>query len=313
MDNFDKCLDSFKYVSDEAQLKKHTQNDCCEDNKNYVDYDGCIVCNVCNKIISNILENPEWKNYGNSGVNSTRCGLPVNALLPKSSIGSCVFANGRGKNMYKIKQYQKWNEMPYAERSLYKIFADIKDICNTNNIPSIIAETACSIYTIISKTKISRGNNRKGIIAACLYFACKECSVPRSTQEIASIFDIKVSIVTKGCKLVHELINKDKKHRNRLNNHIITLEDFIERFSFKLNIDEKDVLEINKIALKSKELNLITDNTPPSMAAGCIYLYVKLNDMKITKKNISEICKISEVTINKCYRKLEESLILNKV
>ena len=42
------------------------------------------------------------------------------------------------------------------------------------------------------------------------------------------------------------------------------------------------------------------------MAAGCIYLYIKINDITISKKEISEICQISEVTINKCYKKLEE-------
>ena len=42
-------------------------------------------------------------------------------------------------NMYRIKKYQKWNEMPYKERSLYKIFSDIKRICSENDIPQIIS------------------------------------------------------------------------------------------------------------------------------------------------------------------------------
>ena len=50
---------------------------------------------------------------------------------------------------------------------------------------------------------------------------------------------------------------------------------------------------------------LVNENTPPSMAGGCIYLYIKLSGIEIHKKQISEICKISEVTINKCYKKLE--------
>jgi len=40
------------------------------------------------------------------------------------------------------------------------------------------------------------------------------------------------------------------------------------------------------------------------MAAGCIYLYIKLMNLKINKKMISSNCLISEVTINKCYKKL---------
>ena len=52
-------------------------------------------------------------------------------------------------------------------------------------------------------------------------------------------------------------------------------------------------------------LNLINDNTPPAMASGCIYLYLQIKQIKIDKKQISEVCKISEVTVNKCSKKLE--------
>ena len=50
--------------------------------------------------------------------------------------------------------------------------------------------------------------------------------------------------------------------------------------------------------------SLVNENTPPSMASGCIYLYIKHNKVDINKKHISDVCKISEVTINKCYKKL---------
>ena len=54
------------------------------------------------------------------------------------------------------------------------------------------------------------------------------------------------------------------------------------------------------------EENIISENTPPSIAAGCIFYYIKKNSLEnITKKNISDICKISEVTINKCTKKIE--------
>ena len=35
-----------------------------------------------------------------------------------------------------------------------------------------------------------------------------------------------------------------------------------------------------------EELNLISENTPPSMAAGCIYLYIKHNELEINKKEL---------------------------
>ena len=66
----------------------------------------------------------------------------------------------------------------------------------------MIIDEASSLYTIISSTKISRGSNRKGIIAACVFYACKECNVPRSSKEIANMFDIDITVMTKGCVVV---------------------------------------------------------------------------------------------------------------
>ena len=98
MDNFDICFKSFNYISEKSPNATE-ESDCCINQQNHEDCDGSIICRVCSKIISNILETAEWKNYGKSNSNTARCGLPVNVLLPKSSIGSCVPLNGKGTNM----------------------------------------------------------------------------------------------------------------------------------------------------------------------------------------------------------------------
>ena len=48
------------------------------------------------------------------------------------------------------------------------------------------------------------------------------------------------------------------------------------------------------------------ENTPHSIAAGVIYFIVQLCQLDITKKDIKNVSEISEVTINKCYKKMEK-------
>jgi len=293
---------------DESLNKKTTEKEdkCCNDIKNFQPKNGIIVCKQCNNVINNIIDSPEWRFYGSSDSKNsdpTRCGMPVNVLLPDSSLGTSV--NNRGRNS-KVALYQQWNSMPYKERSKYKVFTDIAACCKKNHLPVIIIDTASSLYSIISDTKISRGNNRKGIIAACVFNACKECNVPRSIKELADIFNITPKILTKGCKNYTEIIRINKININRLQNTRSTdLTDFIERFSYNLNFENEDILKIQKIAKLCSNYELIYDNTPPAMASGCIYLYIKLKELSISKKDVSEKCLISEVTINKCYKKLE--------
>ena len=54
----------------------------------------------------------------------------------------------------------------------------------------------------------SRGANRKGIIASCIYKACSIQGCPRSTQEIADIFKIDTKNMTKGCKNFDTIIGE---------------------------------------------------------------------------------------------------------
>ena len=86
----------------------------------------------------------------------------------------------------------------------------------------------------------------------------------------------------------------------------INQSDFIERFCYNLSIDETHIESIVKLSKTTIQKNTITENTPPSIAAGCIYYYCQQKNVPISKKDISDICNVSEVTINKCYSKLVE-------
>tara|TARA_B110001469_G_C9641017_1_gene322431 strand:- start:779 stop:1729 length:951 start_codon:yes stop_codon:yes gene_type:complete len=292
---------------------------CCNKECNYILKGTMLTCKICESIISNVCLDAEWRYYGiddNKNSDPNRCGMPVNVLLPKSSIGSTISNKGStNKNAYKVKRFQDWNGMTYKERSKYKIFTEIKAVCEKNDIQLIIIKEASSLYSIASEVKITRGNNRKGLIAACVYFACKNCNVPRSSKEISKIFEIKSILVTKGIKNLQETLQMSNTN-NRINKiNTINQNDFIERFCYKLNIEGQHIKNIMNISKKTIENNIISENTPPSIAAGCIYLYVENNKLNISKKIISNTCGISEVTINKCYIKIKShnKLLLDNI
>jgi transcription initiation factor TFIIB len=308
------CETYFDFLDEIQEQTKEKDVKCCDDRCNYMQGNGVILCKVCENTISNIVESPEWKFYGHEsrGSDQNRCGMPTNELLPKSSLGSSVNVKSYSESSNKIGMYQRWNSMPYKERSLYKVFNDIDIKCLSNDLPRIIATTAKSLYRIISETKIKRGANRRGIIAACVYNACKECGVPRTINELSQLFDIDSKIMTKGCKNYTETMRLSKTDISRIQNtKSIDLSDFIERFCHNLGIGTKVVSVIQSIAELCQDLNLVSDNTPPSMASGCIYLYVRTHEIEITKKEIADICKISEVTVNKCYKKIETNEIIS--
>ena len=296
------------------ETKTIIENEICTSCKThlFVGDDGFLTCpnKQCGIIYKdNLDQSAEWRFYGaddNQNSDPTRCGMAQNLLLPDSSIGTCIKNGSNKSGMYQVKQYQRWTSMTYKERSMYKVYNELSRICKENNIPEIIITESKSLYKLVCETKISRGNNRKGIIAACVYFACRDENVPRSTKEIAGYFDIKLQDMTRGIKKFRENWrlanpnNKDDIFKSESSNPI----DFIERYCSNLPI-ETNIKHISEfIAIKAIFSNLVDDNTSPSIAAGSIFLACSVTKQNITKKQVAEACKTSEVTISKCFKKL---------
>jgi transcription initiation factor TFIIIB Brf1 subunit/transcription initiation factor TFIIB len=53
-------------------------------------------------------------------------------------------------------------------------------------------------------------------------------------------------------------------------------------------------------------MNIMPENTPHSIAAGVVYFIAQLCKLNVSKRDVKNVSEISEVTINKCYKKLEK-------
>ena len=140
------------------------------------------------------------------------------------------------------------------------------------------------MYKAIAENKISRGSNRTGIIAACVYKACKNKGVPRSHKEIAKIFDINITNMTRGCKKFDEIMAYIKYENKTSNIQGSKSTDYITRFCSKLNLGSNILNVCKHTCTKAEEFSLVSENTPPSIAVGTIYLISSLLSLEIFLK-----------------------------
>ena len=284
----------------------------CNVEENIIYESGAYYCGSCGVFIKKMLNHKYAYNnfYDDNNHNPCRVGSGTNILLPKSSLGSVIYNKNKSYNYNKMAKYNSWNAMPYKERSQWKIFTLITEACNKHKLPKIIIEDSKIYYKHISENVISRGSNRRGLIAACVYNSCKKQKVPRSCKEIAEIFNIGLKDMTKGCKKFNEIwriVNKNTcLNKNNTFYRSTNPLDYIDRFCSKLSIPKKikNIAEIVSIKSITFKHDIVNDNTAPSISAGVVFLVCKLYNYNITKKDISSISKISEVTITKCYKKL---------
>ena len=275
---------------------------CCENQESIIS-DGGYTCKNCHVVLERYIDpQAEWRYYGpedSKHSDPNRCGMPTCDLLPDSSLGSMISSKlNESYEMKLVRMYHTWNSMSYRERSLYNIFDSITVQAVNSGINSSIIEEAKVFYKKISDSNIFRGDNRNGVIATSIYMACKTNGVPRSTKEIAKMFNLKLPTITRGCK----------QFSNMMQTNIVSTgaNDFISRYCSKLNINPDMKARCIHVVNRADEMDIVCENTPPSVAASVIYLVSEEYKLGLTKKLLAEICEISQVTITKCYKKLFE-------
>ena len=270
-------------------------------------------CSILYKDVS-LDQTAEWRYYGaddNQNNDPTRCGMPVNPLLKESSYGCKVMCEGGSysQDMMKIRRYTEWQSMPYREKAQYDMFQKITIFAQNKGISKMIIDEALRVHKRISEHKTFRSLNRDGVVSASIYIACKIHNCPRTPKEIATIFNLDNTSATKGCKNAVGIINElesNLDNSEKTNFCKTKPEAFIERYCSRLAINDELTKLCQFIAVLIEKQNLIPENTPHSIASGIIYFVACMCHLPITKKDVNRISDMSEVTINKCYKKLHD-------
>ncbi len=305
-------IDNLLFGVNMNETKEKNENVCisCMSENLVVDesqgYNVCMDCGVINNTFLN--KNPIFNKDNDDNKLNSSYGCPTNYFFPKSALGTKIKCKGYNR----ISILQKQNQMPYKEKSLMDELNKIQEKCKQYKITQSIIDSAKIYYKKVSDSKHTKGTrkgknrimrciNRRSMIAACLFYACKLQGEPRSPKEIADIYSLEIKHVNKGYRKFMDFINVDELQHNFTSSKST---DFIKRFACKLDMDEKYINIAVEISNNINKLDLASTHEPPSVAAGCLLLVVNMYNLVINKKQISEVFGISDVTISKTYRRI---------
>ena len=80
---------------------------------------------------------------------------------------------------------------------------------------------------------------------------------------------------------------------------------FIGRYCSRLGLNEELTDLCKFVAIRIHLHDLVPENTPHSIAAGVLFFICQACNQPVTKSQVHSVSEISEVTVNKCFRKLE--------
>jgi len=302
-DTYEKELINKNDEKTEETNNKQTCFNCKQEGFLIVDAE-MITCTFCGVENDNIIDHQaEWRYYGaednKKSADPNRCGMPNNRIIPDESL-STVFL-GRGNEVFR--KLNSWNGLTYKQRSWIGIFNDIALKANIDNVPQSVIDATMNMYKIISEDYIKRGASRENLIAACFSNACRDQGLIRSQEEIAKLFRTSTKKLSKGCNEFTELMFVKNKEYVK-NMKPIESKDLVERFGDLLGVSKEHIAIGIKTAILIDKLGICQENNPKSIAVGIIFLISQHYGLELTKKEIAENCKTSEVTVGNTYTQM---------
>ena len=177
--------------------------------------------------------------------------------------------------------------------------------CHDYGIPPIVAEHSRRLFKEALDKKVFRGS-RDGLLAMCMYRACKDNHAPRSIKEVAEIFNVEEQVLMKGNRSFDNLTREDDDDEDCSTvDSLVRPSHFVTRFSRRMGLPAHVVSDISRVTMLVETKGILPDCAPVSIAAAVIVLVCQMHSLTVKKVNISAAAQISVVTINNCFKKLD--------
>src|SRR3989338_3869428 len=94
----------------------------------------------------------------------------------------------------------------YRHRENNKLFMNINAHNSGDKLPKDVLREASTMFESIKKNgKVYRTNNKKGVMGACIYYACYNNNITKTPKEIAKHMNIDDNFLSSGIRTLSAL------------------------------------------------------------------------------------------------------------
>ncbi|MFW9784663.1 MAG: transcription initiation factor IIB family protein [Candidatus Heimdallarchaeota archaeon] len=264
---------------------------------------GEIVCGQCGLVISerivDISHSGKRAFTKQEKENRERTGSPISILLPDMGLSTII--DKTNIKSPDLKRAAKWNSrMTWDKRNMLIATTELKRIGSNLNLPNHVKKAAIRLYIEAFKKKLLRGRSINGMVAACLYFSCRERKIPRTLQEILD----ETSISAKNVRRCYRTLIRELNLKVPSTDPI----SLIPRFIAELDLDADAENATIKILQTFTSKFSTSGKDPKGLCAGALYLVCKMKDKRISQKDIANLVGVTEVTLRSRYKELIKML-----
>ena len=177
---------------------------------------GEVICSCCGMVISeNILDiaNPEWRAFTTvESKNKARTGTPVSLSPHDMGIATIIgrpSKDASGKRLDTntrtiFKRLRTWDSRIQLDSSknLQKAFSYLNMLKDKLGLSDSIVEKTAYLYRKVEDGGLIKGRTISGMLAACVYVACRQSDTPRTIKDVAAKSNIKRKVIARNCRSV---------------------------------------------------------------------------------------------------------------
>ena len=265
-------------------------------------------CGKCGFVISETLQDagPEWRSFSKEGgADPTRTGAPTSLTMHDRGLSTVIGAinkDASGKPLStsmksSIERLRTWDSRSQtqssSDKNLRQALNEMSKLKDKLALTDAVIEKASYIYRKSLERKLVRGRSIQGLVAACLYAACRNTETPRTIQDISNGMNIRKKDIARCYRLVFRELE--------LKMPVVDPVKGVSRIASIAKLNEKTKRKAIQTLNQAKDTGLAAGKDPMGIAAAALYLAcISTGEIK-SQKEIAIASGITEVTIrNRC-------------
>ena len=276
---------------------------------------GEVACGACGLVIDDNLVDmgPEWRAFDHEQRDKrTRVGAPITYTIHDKGLSTMI--DWRNKDIYgrdiparnRAQWYRlrKWHRKirisGSTERNLAFALSKLDRDSSELNLPRSVRESASVIYRNALKKDLIRGRSIERVVAASIYMACRQYNIPRTLDEISEASGIGLKELSRTYRSITGELGMKLP--------IIDLVDYVPKYASELNLSGEVQAKAIDIINEARKNGLTSGRNPISVVAAALYIASRINGERKSQREVSNITKVTEVTIRNRCNELNELL-----
>ena len=271
------------------------------------------VCSTCGCVSNEKIYNNELTNFEQGEYkDKSRIGMPESLTVSHKGLSTLIGLNdtdGRGKMLgpvqkETIQRLRTWNNRSQLNdsisRNLDKALKYLNNFGDKLYLSPPVMENAAYIYRKAAMRKLAKGRSTVSLVAASIYAACREISIPKTISDIAYVCNIPSKEIMSHYKLILKELS--------LKIPVIQGIDYVTLISNRLKLAEKTKREALRIFSVVQHSRISIGKNPRAFAGAIIYIASQDCNEFLRQVEVCQVADISTVSLRKRCKEIKTIL-----